>query len=89
MMALRRIRSIFATAVCAVAIVSFSSTALADGGSSGSGDDDDGEQTHLVLVEMNGSLVVVEMGETEVEQRCEQDNEFADNNVQTCTLVVG
>jgi hypothetical protein len=84
-MALSRIKRAFAVVVCA-AMVSFSATAWADSGS-GSGDDDE-ERTYLVFIQMNGSLVTVNMGETEIEQRCEQENEFADNNTQICTIVL-
>jgi hypothetical protein len=88
---LSMIKRRFVASVCAFALAGFAATVLADSGSGG--DDDDGEeQTYLVWVEfgdLGGPLVQVEMSRIEVEQRCEQDNRFADNNVQTCTQVVG
>jgi hypothetical protein len=85
-MELAAIKTRFAALVCALAMVSFSGTALADSGSS---DDGEQERTYLVYIQMNGSLVTVNMGETEIEQRCEQDNEFSNNNTQICTIALG
>ena len=74
--------------MCALAIAGFGGTVLADSGSGSSGDDEEeNRQDRMFLVVVNGPLV--QMSEIEVEQRCEQDNEFSDNNTQVCTIALG
>jgi hypothetical protein len=74
-------KTLVAAVACALALAG---PALADGGSgsSGSGSGDD-EGTHLVMLTVNGPLV--EMGDVEIRQRCENEAEFVVLNNQACS----
>ena len=89
-MALTTIKTRFAALVCALAMVSFSGTALADSGSGssgGGGDDEDGGALIVVVINNDGDTEV--MNEVEIRQRCENEAEFVVNNTQICQNMIG